>query len=287
MVKRRNDSKPVRVQAKGQAKSSAKVTIAKTSKKSTSSKKAALKKAAPKKAAVKKIRSAAALKGWETRRENARLAEAKRARRSAAAKAVWAKRKLESQYTERRKLLDIVRLEDIAADRLAKLEAKEKAAHAKNFKTMLAIRTEELKKMSRAQLIDTMPDYMKLTIDPKASRRQVFEYVKIYEGFKTQAFIKGMEHTSELAGDVMRLWVQGRVYGTELSFLQALDTTRQILMYTQSWEEAPDSVIFGKLKAAYGTPQFESVVEVLSNETGHSQRYLYSLFHSPNASVFE
>jgi hypothetical protein len=76
------------------------------------------------------------------------------------------------------------------------------------------------------------------------------------------------------------------VYGTELEFLQSLDTTRQILMYTQNWEEAPDSVLFSKLKVAYGTPQFEAIVEVLANETGHSQRYLYSLFHSPDASVF-
>lgn len=305
MAKRRNDSKPASGRATGQAKSrkakkTAKVAPRRKTKKAVDleespkyRKKTVVvgrgKKGASKKVTVKriaKIRSLAARKGWETRRENARIAEEKRARRSEAAKASWARRKRDVQLVERRKLLDIRDLRQIADDRIAKLEAKEKAAHKKNFKELFAVRVRELEKMTRRQLMASLPDDIQLTVDPKADKQKVFEYVKMFEGLRVKSFLVGMEHTSEMAGDAMKRFVQTKVYGTELEFLQSLDTTRQILMYTQNWEEAPDSVLFSKLKVAYGTPQFEAIVEVLANETGHSQRYLYSLFHSPDASVF-
>lgn len=237
-------------------------------------------------AAVKKKRSLAARKGWETRRENARVAEEKRKVRSERSKAVWAKRKRDAQLTERRKLLDIRDLRQIADDRIQKLEAKEKAEYAKNYRDLLKAKLVELKKLTRRQLLDTLPDDVRLGIEGKPDKAKVYEIVKIYEGLRIRSFLKGMEKTSEMAGDVMRKFVETKVYGTELEFLQSLDTTRQILFYTGNWEETPDSILFGKLKEAYGTPQFEAVIEVLSNETGHSQRYLYSLFHSPDASVF-
>ncbi len=262
-------------------------------------------------AKIKRIRSLAARKGWETRREQERLAEAKRQARnerarlrraeqreqerlaeekrkvrSEKAKASWAKRKRDEQLTERRKLLDIRDLRQIADDRIQKLEEKEKSLFQKNFRDMFGATVERLKKMTRQQLIETLPDDLQLTIDAKDTKAEVFQSVKTYEGLRIRSYLKGLEKTTELAGDVMRKFVQTKVYGTELEFLQSLDTTRQILFYTGSWEETPDSILFGKLKQAYGTPQFEAMVEVLSNETGHSQRYLYSLFHSPDASVF-
>lgn len=260
---------------------------------------------------IVKIRSLAARKGWETRRENARLAEEKRKARnerarlrraeqreqerlveekrkvrSEKAKASWAKRKRDEQLTERRKLLNIRDLRQIADDRIQKLEEKEKSLFQKNFRDMFGATVERLKKMSRQQLIETLPDDLQLTIDGKNTKAEVFQSVKTYEGLRIRSYLKGLEKTTELAGDVMRRFVETKVYGTELEFLQSLDTTRQILFYTGSWEETPDSILFGKLKQAYGTPQFEALIEVLSNETGHSQRYLYSLFHSPDASVF-
>lgn len=301
MAKRRNDTKPASGRATGQvqtrkAKKIAKVVLRKKSKKTVDSKKEkkSLKKTAVttrgKKAAVKriaKIRAAAARKGWETRRENARVAEEKRLRRSEASKAVWARRKRDVQLVERRKLLDIRDLRKIADDRIKALESKEKSQHKKNFKDLFAEKLAELKLMTKQQLIQQLPDELQLTVDPKANKAKVFEYVKMFEGLRVKSFLVGMEKSSELAGDVMRKFVEQMVYGTELEFLQGLDSTRSILMYTKNWEEAPDSVLFSKLKSAFGTPQFESIIEVLSNETGHSQRYLYSLFHSPDASVFQ
>jgi hypothetical protein len=302
MAKRRNDTKPASGRATGQAKTSKAPRSKKTAKKGTlvkrkvkavdankplkSTKKTGVRVSAKKQAKIKRIRSLAARKGWETRRENERLAEEKRKVRSERSKAVWAKRKRDEQLTERRKLLDIRDLRQIADDRIQKLEAKEKADYQKRFKELYKAKTLQLQKLTKQQLLDSMPDDLRLVTSAKESKKDIYDRLRIYEGFIIKANLKGLEKTSEMAGDVMRKFVETKVYGTELEFLQSLDTTRQILFYTGSWEETPDSILFGKLKQAYGTPQFEAMVEVLSNETGHSQRYLYSLFHSPDASVF-
>lgn len=301
MAKRRNDTKPASGRATGQGKTSKAPAYKKSAKKSTlvkrkvkavdtkkplkNAKKTGVRVSAKKKAEIKRIRSLAARKGWETRRENARVAEEKRKVRSEKAKASWAKRKRDEQLTERRKLLDIRDLRQIADDRIQKLEAKEKSLFQKNFRDMFGATIVRLKKMTRQQLIETLPDDLQLTIDAKDTKAEVFQSVKTYEGLRIRSYLKGLEKTTELAGDVMRKFVETKVYGTELEFLQSLDTTRQILFYTGNWEETPDSILFGKLTQAHGTPQFEALIEVLSNETGHSQRYLYSLFHSPDASV--
>jgi hypothetical protein len=245
-----------------------------------------VKKAAKK--AVKKVaktRAAAAQKGWETRRAAQAVKDAAAQKRSETAKKAAKKRKLNKLYDERAKLNVRENLTEVLPAYFQQMEVEEQKKRVTEYRRRIAERTFFLKNFRRDALIEYITDpELKALVDNTKSDETVLKIaIKQLHKIMTGQFEK-VDHIKNRAIDTTISHFKKVKYGTILEAIHMVDSTADILAGIHGFVETEESKLSAKLNAAYGTPQFEAIMENEANERGMPLHALYSFFKgSPSA----
>jgi hypothetical protein len=265
------------------------------------------------------VRSAAAKKGWETRRRVAREEEEKRQRRSLAAKKAWAKRKAskkppevkkrrseaskkgwekrkaaaqferrEAQLEAKQPLLVRKDLRDVLPTKFKELSERSGIANRENIRKILRQDRAELRKLSWTDLIARIrsPERQLEAMEaPTLAIALKVAYKDLAAFWEVQ--LEKLERRQTITQKAVERHYEKIVYGTELEAYQKVDEAFRILSLRYETEETDDSRLRRQLTEAYATPQFDAIMEARAEELGWTKRQMYGWYNgSPDADLF-
>lgn len=246
-----------------------------------------------------KRRSAAAKKGWETRKKNA--AEAKREReklrlrRSAASKKGWETRKKKAaeerrdkQYDERAPLLERKDLRRVLPAKLQKM-----AEHSSKTleETKVKLVKEDRKRISGLSFVDLLKEIrsprLRLEAEYSGSLKAAMKIARLDIDAYWDVQIEKMRRRQQTSQNTVIKFFERNIYGTELEAYHMVDDTFRILTTQYDAEETNESKLRRQLNEAVSAPQFDAIMEVQASELNVSKRALYKWFNgSPDADFF-